>query len=323
MVTILTDEEVKSLIHLPDIADVVEQAQIKQDEGAVERPERPHYPIGKGLQGTNSLGTGLVMPAYIHGTDYFATKLVSVYQDNPEQGLPSLHSQLVLSDARTGAPASFMSANSITNARTGCIGGLAARELANQPIELAVIGAGVQARWQTHAVDALCELDRVSIYSPSDSKYTLADELSSTGITARAAESADSAVRSANVVITTTTSTTPVFSPEAIQDGTLIIGIGAFRSDMQELGPEVFDKADQVFADVPEEAAETGDLTNASVTTDELIPLGEVFKGNTGRSSPDEILVVESVGSAVFDVATATHIYDQAQMREAGDNIKL
>lgn len=323
MVTVLTGEDVESLIQLPDIADIVEQAQIKQDAGAVERPERPHYPIGRGLRGSDSHGTGLVMPAYIHGTDYFATKLVSVYEENSEKGLPTLHAQLILADAHTGKPVSIMNANSITNARTGCIGGLAVRELANKPVKLAVIGAGVQARWQTRAVDALCELERVSVYTPSDSKYDLADEFSSKGMSARATKSANSAVRDANVVMTTTTSTTPVFSTEAIQNGTLIVGIGAFQPDMQELEPDVFDKANQVFADVPEEVAEIGDLTNASLSKDQLTPLGEVFKDNEGRTAKDEIIVVESVGSAVFDVATATRVYSRARERGFGDNVNI
>jgi alanine dehydrogenase len=323
MVTVLTDTDVRSLIQLPDIADVVEEAQIKHDAGAVERPDRSHYPIGGGLQGDDPFGTGLVMPAYIHGKDHFATKMASVYETNSEKGLPTVHSNLVLADAHTGKPVAFMNANSITNARTGCIGGVAVRELANKPVELAVIGAGVQARWQIRAVDALCELERVAVYSPSDSKYELADELSSSGIATHAAESPDSAVRNANTVITATTSPTPVFSAEAIQNGTLIVGIGAFRADMQELEPAVFDKADRVFADVPEEVAEIGDITGSSLSEDQLIPLGEIFKDNGDRTSTNEIIVVESVGSAVFDVATAAHIYSSARESSLGNDVNL
>lgn len=323
MITALSDDDVESLIELPDIADVVEAAQIKQDAGAVERPERPHYPIGTGLRDTEPLGTGLVMPAYIHGGDYFATKLVSIHEGNAEKGLPTLHAQLLLADARTGEPVSFMNASSITNARTGCIGGLAARELATEPVELAVIGAGAQARWQTLAVDALCELERVSIFSPSDSKYELAEELSATGITARAAESADAAVRKANTVITATTSSTPVFSADAIQNGTLIVGIGAFRADMQELESGVFDRAARVFADVPEEVAEIGDITESTLAERHLIPLGDVFEGKAGRRTEDEVLVVESVGSAVYDVATATRVYERARERGVGSDIGI
>lgn len=323
MVLVLSDKDVESLINLSDIADAVEDAQIKQDAGAVERPGRPHYPIGVGLRDDDALGTGLVMPAYIHGTDYFATKLVSVHEDNPDKGLPTIHAQLVLSNAHTGEPVSIMDANNVTNARTGCIGGLAARELATRSVNLAVIGAGVQARWQTRAVDALCELKSVSIYSPSDSKYAAVDELSSIGIPASAAESADLAVQNADVVITTTTSTSPVFSTEAVQEGTLVVGIGAFRPDMQELEPDVFDKADLVFADVPGEAIETGDLTATSLSKDQLLPLNRAFKGETCRSSESEIIVVESVGSAVYDVATATHIYTLAHDQDFGITVDI
>lgn len=323
MVLVLSDKDVESLINLSDIADEVEDAQIKQDAGAVERPDRPHYPIGSGLRGDDSLGTGLAMPAYIHGADYFATKLVSIHEENPEKELPTLHSQLVLANAHTGMPVSVMNANNVTNARTGCIGGLAARELATKPVDLAVIGAGVQARWQTRAVDALCELKSVSVYSPSDSKYAAVDELSSAGIPASAVESAELAVQNSNVVITTTTSTDPVFSTEAVQDGTLIIGIGAFRPDMQELEPGIFNKADLVFADVPDEVMEIGDLTATSLSKDLLIPLSRAFKSETCRTSEDEIIVVESVGSAVFDAATAAHIYTLAHDQDVGTNIDM
>lgn len=240
------------------------------------------------------------MPAYIHGSDYFATKLVSVHEGNPD-GVPTLHSQLLLADAHTGPPVSVMDANDVTNARTGCIGRLAARALAVEPVDLAVIGVGVQAR----AVDALCDLSSVAVYSPSDSKYAAADEFESAGIPASADDSAASAVRGANVVITTTTSADPVFSAEAVRDGTLIVGVGAFRPDMQELEPAVFDAAARVFADVPSEVVEIGDLAATSLSVDRLVPLGEGFTGETGRTAENEILVVESVGSAVFDAATA------------------
>ncbi|WP_135822210.1 ornithine cyclodeaminase family protein [Halostella litorea] len=322
MVLVLSGEDVASLVSLPDVAAEVERAQIKQDAGAAERPNRPHYPIGRGLDGNEPLGTGLAMPAYIHGSDHFATKLVSVHEGNPE-GVPTLHSQLLLADARTGLPVSIMDANGVTNARTGCIGGLAARSLAVSPVDLAVIGAGVQARWQTRAVDALCDLRSVAIYAPSESKHAAADDLASEGIPASAAESAESAVRDANVVITATTSTEPVFPAEAVREGTLVVGIGAFRPEMQEIEPAVFDAAARVFADVPSEAIETGDLAATSLTADRLVPLGEAFTGETGRRADDEVLVVESVGSAVFDAATAEHVYGLARDRGVGTTVEL
>lgn len=323
MVLVISDEELKSLIDLTEIANVIKEAQVKQDHGSVERPERPHYHIGSERQAQDDRGTGLVMPAYIHGSNYFATKLVSLYESNTVKELPTLHAQLVLSDSHTGEPVSFMNGKTITNARTSCIGGLAAQKLANKPVDLAIIGAGTQARWQARAVNALCDVSSISLYSPSDSKHAAVDELASFGISATAAESADSAVRNANTVITATTSTHPVFSTEALKNGTLIVGIGAFQPNMQELEPGVFDSADQIFADVPEEAIETGDLIKTPLREEELTPLGDAFEGHRQRDSENHIIVVESVGSAVFDAAAGSHLYTMARDEGVGTDIDL
>ncbi|WP_433633654.1 ornithine cyclodeaminase family protein [Halomicrococcus sp. NG-SE-24] len=323
MVLILSDEEIGALTDLQILPDVIETALRKQAAGEVERPERPHYDIGTGLESSQPLGTGLVMPAYIHGTDYFATKLVSLHEDNSDRGLPTLHAQLVLADAQTGEPVSFMDATRITNGRTGCIGGLAARELANSPVNLAVIGAGAQARWQTRAIATLTNLDSVTVYSPSESKHDCVSDLQDRGIPATAADTADAAVRNANVVVTATTSTTPVFSVDAIQPGTLVIGVGAYASDMQELEAGVFDRATNVFADVPEEVIDTGDLAATDLAETDLIPMAALFDDQAGRESEDDILVVDSVGSAVFDVAAASHLYETATEHEVGTRQSL
>lgn len=318
MVLVLSDEEIADRVDLESLATVVEHALVKQSRGEVERPERPHYPIGVDLDGPDPVGTGLVMPAYIHGEPYFATKLVGVHDDNPERGLPTIHAQIVLADARTGQPLSFMNGRRITNARTGCIGGLAARELANQPITLGVLGAGAQARWQTRAIAALTELDTVRVYSPSESRNECAADLREDGIDATAADSSKAAVTDASVVVTATTSENPVFSADALSPGALVIAVGAYNEAMQELEAETFDRADRVFADVPTEVAKIGDLLQTNLSEKHLVSFSEVFESDTGRSSVDEILIVESVGTAVLDVATAAEIYEDAKETTVG-----
>ena len=146
MVLVLTDAEIDEVLALESLAGEIEHALVKQAAGAVERPERPHYPVGAGLDSDDPLGTGLVMPAYVHGEEYFATKLASIHEGNAERGLATLHAQIVLADARTGEPVAVLDGTRITNARTGCIGGLAARELVTDPVRVGVVGAGAQAR---------------------------------------------------------------------------------------------------------------------------------------------------------------------------------
>ena len=75
---VCADDDVAALLELEELLSVVADAFRRQGRGEVERPERPHFPIGTGVDGDESLGTGLTMPAYLHGDETYATKLVSV-----------------------------------------------------------------------------------------------------------------------------------------------------------------------------------------------------------------------------------------------------
>lgn len=327
MVRILSDDDVSAVLVLAELLPVIERAFRKQERDEVERPDRPHFPVGVGLDPSDPdrpLGTGLVMPAYIHERDYYATKLVGVHGENVERGLPTVQAQIAVTEAATGTPAAFMAGTRITNARTGCIGGLAARELASGPITLAVFGAGTQARWQTRAIAEATDLETVRIFSPSDSRNAcardLAEELDASVV---AVESPDAALDGATVVVTATTSASPVFPGDALDAGTLVIGIGAYTPAMQELDERTFERASRVFADVPEEVAHVGDVERAGVDESELLSFASVLDGSDGRQGRDEIIVVESVGTAVLDAAAAEYVLAQAGQQDVGIEVPL
>lgn len=323
MVRVLSDEDIASVLSLPDLLPVVEKALLAQGRGAVERPERPHFPVG--IDGDDPLGTGLVMPAAIHGRDHYATKIVSVHEGNPERGLPTVNAQIALTDARTGQPTAFMDGSRITNARTGCIGGLAARELAvgTDALTLGVVGAGAQARWQVRAIAAATRVGSVRVFSPSDSRQACAADLRTEGIDAHAVDSPQSAVEEADVVVTATTSAEPVFPADALADGSLTVAVGAYTADMQEVPSGAIEDAATVFADVPEEVAAIGDVREAAFDPTDLVPFSDVLAGDAGRASPDDRIVVESVGTAVLDAATAEYVYDGAVEAAVGTDVEL
>lgn len=325
MVRLISDDDVASLLDIESLLPVVREAFVKQGRGEVERPDRPHFPVGAGLVGDSPLGTGLVMPAYIHGARYYATKLVGVHEGNADRGLPTVNAQIALTEAETGLPAGFLAGTRITNARTGCIGGLAAAELAaSSPVKLGIIGAGTQARWQARCIAAATDVESIRVYSPSDSKDECADELESDlDVPATPVESAAEAIADATVVVTTTTATSPVFSGEALEPGTLVVAIGAYASEMRELDRETFGRADKTFADVPEEVAEIGDLLATDLGESDLVPLTDVLEGRGGRDNDSEIIVVESVGSAVLDAAASEFVFEQAVETETGEQVEL
>ncbi|WP_224333477.1 ornithine cyclodeaminase family protein [Haloprofundus halobius] len=327
-VRVLSDDDVSRLLSLSDLLPVIEAAFVKQGRGEVERPPRPHFPVGTDEAGENPAGTALTMPAYLHGADAYATKLAAVHGGNEARGLPTVNAQIALTDAETGVPLSYMAGTRITNARTGCIGGLSAKHLAQgDELRLGVVGAGTQARWQTRAVAAATGLESVRIYSPSDSREACAadlrDEDELDGVDVQAVDSPEAAVDDANVVVTATTSEEPVFPGSALDSGTLVVAVGAYTAEMRELDAETVERAVRIFADVPEEAAETGDVAGTGLSAPDLTPLSDVFEGKSGREGDEEILVVASVGTAVLDAATAAHVYEAAESEDVGREIEL
>ncbi|MFW6448121.1 MAG: ornithine cyclodeaminase family protein [Halobacteriota archaeon] len=323
MVRILSEDAVLDVLDLGALLDAVETGFVAQYRGAVERPTRPRYPIGRGLEGAEPLGTGLVMPAYVHGAPIAVTKLVGVFEGNAHRDLPTIQAQIVAVDARTGEPEAILDGTVVTNARTGCIGGVAARRLAEEPVTLGVLGAGTQARWQTRAIGAAMVVDEVRVYSPSDSRVACATELGAEGFTARAVDSPAAAVEGASVVVTATTSHEPVFPADALEPGALVVGIGAYTPEMQELEAAVLDEAEVVFADVPEEVADIGDLRASARSKADLIPLGALFAGDVEIPPPGATVVVESVGSAVLDAVATEHLLEVATEDDIGDRIAL
>ncbi|MEM4782299.1 MAG: ornithine cyclodeaminase family protein [Halalkalicoccus sp.] len=321
MVRILSDADVAVLLDLDDLLSVIETAFLAQGRGRVERPERPHFPVGVGLDSDEPLGTGLTMPAYVHGEACYATKLASVHPGNSSRGMPTVHAQIAVTDARTGLPKAYMDGTRVTGARTGCIGGLAARDLAADPLTVGVIGAGTQARWGVRAIAAGSAVREVRIHSPSGSKERCAAALADRGLPAKAVTSPSEAVSGADVVLTATPSEEPVFPGSALESDALVVAVGAYSPEMRELDRETIERAEAVLADVPEEAMQTGDLCDSGLEADDLVPLSDVFAG--GFERPDGIVVLSSVGSAVLDAATAGYLVERAEEADRGTTVPL
>lgn len=326
MVRVLSDEDIASVLDLEALLPVLEEAFLALGRGDVECPPRPHFPVGLDADADHeaAAGTALFMTAYCHGADHYATKVAGVHEANPLRGLETVNAVITLCEAATGLPAAVLAGNRVTNARTGCIGGLAARDLAAPPVTLGVLGAGAQARWQTRAIDAATEIDAVRVYSPSESKRACASDLAAElGVSATAVGSAPGAVQGADVVVTATTASAPVFPSEALDPGTLVVAVGAYSAETRELDATTIERAARVFADVPAEVAEIGDLADSGLDAADLVPFSAVLAGEAGRRDPGEILIVESVGTAVLDAATGEYLLEAAAAAGAGTEVPL
>ncbi len=291
----LDESAVGRLLRMEEVIPAMERALADFSGGAVVQPVRTMLSVAehRGFLG--------LMPAYT-GTALGA-KLVAFYPHNT--AVPTHHATILLFRPETGEPLVTMDGRLITEVRTAAVSAVATDRLAKEDASvLALIGSGVQARSHLEALRLVRGFREVRVWSP----HRAAAFAQEHGV--EAAASAEEAVRGADVVVTATTSQTPVLLGEWLSPGTHINAVGAARPDWRELDEGVLSRA-RVYVDSREAAQkESGDVIAAREVVAEI---GEVVLGTgEGRRSAEEVTVFKSLGLAVEDVAAAELVYRKA-----------
>ncbi|NES80823.1 MAG: ornithine cyclodeaminase family protein [Moorea sp. SIO2B7] len=271
-------------------------------------------------------GVTLMMPAYLQPSKDLGIKIVYVYGDNPNKNLPTVTATVLVFDPETGLPLALMDGNILTAIRTGAGGGLAADLLARKDAKVvALFGAGVQARAQLQGVMAIRNLERVNLISRTQIKaQKLAQEIANweNAPQVNLVETPREAIENADIVITATTSTTPVFDGNYLKEGTHITAVGAYTPQMQQVDAVTMQRA-KVIVDSREAClAEAGDIIIPQVTID--VEIGEIINGiKLGRQTDAEITLFKSVGVAVQDAVAAGVVVEEAQKMGLGKVVEL
>jgi alanine dehydrogenase len=291
----LDEAAVDRLLRMEEVIPAMERALADFSSGKVVQPVRTMLPV---VEYEGFLG---LMPAYTGAA--LGTKLVAFYPHNTD--VPTHHATILLFKPETGEPLVSMDGRLITEVRTAAVSAVATEFLARPDASvLAIIGSGVQARSHLEALRLVRDFREVRVWSPRRAA-AFAEEH---GV--RAAAAAEEAVRGADVVVTATTSSTPVLSGEWLSPGVHINAVGAPRPNWRELDDEVLRRS-RVYVDSREAAQkESGDVIAAGEISAEI---GEVTAGTKpGRRSAEEITLFKSLGLAVEDVATAELVYRKA-----------
>jgi ornithine cyclodeaminase len=268
-----------------------------------------------------------MMPAWRGGSDpVFSLKSLVIAPGNPARGLDTHQGTVTLFDGSTGQPRAILDASAVTAVRTAAVSVVATRTLAREDARvLAILGAGVQGRAHLRALPEARDFDEVRVYSPSaDHARAMADGR------AQVAESAEAAVRWADVVVLATTSSEPVIRREWLMPGAHVNAVGASVPSARELDVEtVADCA--LFCDSRESLRnEAGEfrlaLEQGAIAGEEHVrgELGEVLAGMApGRADPQELTVFRSLGLAVEDLAAAERAVSEARARGIGVEVTL
>jgi alanine dehydrogenase len=319
-ILLLTPREVRILLSLDTCIVAVEHAFRLYGEGKAAPP---------GVLGMHTRGGGFhikagLLPLSRH---YFAAKVNGNFPGNPAaSGLPTIQGVIVLCDAGDGRPLAVMDSIEITALRTAAATAVAAKYLSTRDSQVITIcGCGKQGRMQLRALARVRELRRVFAYDIKEDQATrfaqeLTDELA---ISVTAVTDLASAARQSHICVTCTTSQEPLLGISDVAPGSFIAAVGADNPEKQELHPELLAKA-KIVVDLIEQCASMGDLHHAIeagvvAQADVHGELGEVVAGKKpGRTSSEEIIIFDSTGMALQDVAAAAVAYENAERQGCG-----
>lgn len=316
---LLSREDIKKVFSMEDAIAADKKAFQFVVEGKCEAPLRTN------IQAPKYDGCFLFMPAYVEEMDTASLKIINIFPHNIDNGIPSSPAQVLLIDGKTGVVQSILDGTYVTQLRTGASSGAAFDVLAKKDCRIgALIGTGGQAATQLEAMLVARKPTEVRVFDINYERTAafalkMQEELESYGAKILPVRSSDEAIDDADLLITVTPSTKPVFDGTRVKKGATISCVGAYQHHMQEMDPAILPRASKIYFDSQQAVlSESGDilipLEKGIITEKDFTGnLGDVINGKlVGRENDDEIIVYETVGVATQDLVTAKVIYDKA-----------
>jgi ornithine cyclodeaminase/alanine dehydrogenase-like protein (mu-crystallin family) len=325
-IRVLRGTEVRQLLPMAECVDLMRTTMIAISEGRVVLPLRSVMvmPGDRGMFG--------IMPGYLADPECFGVKLVGLVPRNKPPEHPSHLGFVILFESEHGCPVALLDAASVTSIRTAAASGLATRLLARPEAgDLAILGAGEQARSHLEAMLAVRTLRRVRIWArdPNKAAAFAAAEGARHRIDIEIVPDVRAAVRDADLICTVTKARDPILFGEWLAPGAHLNVVGSSIPGTAEIDTPAVARA-RMFVDRREStvneggeyrrALEAGAITPAHI----LAEIGEVASGaKAGRTAPDQITLYKSLGVAPQDLAAAHYTLEKARASGIGQVLEF
>ena len=326
-ILVLDNRQIKELLPMNECIELMADALAALARGEVYQPLRTiiRPPEARGLLG--------LMPAFRAGErGAFGMKAICVFPENPAKGKDAHQGAVMLFSRETGEMLALMNASEITAIRTAAASAVATRLLAREDAQqLAIIGAGVQARTHLTALAAVRSIKhaRVACRNVEHAEQLAREMQAQFSFPIEPVRTNEEAVRGADLIVTATSSLEPVINKDWISSGAHVNAIGTHSPNSREIDSATMAAA-RIFTDRRESALnESGDYLLAAkeglVTPESILgEIGELLIGSkSGRTSAGEITLFKSLGLAIEDVACANYLHQKALSQDVGTWVNL
>ena len=319
---VLNKEDIEILVVFDELMDKIEEAYDVFYKNEYFMPPRPT------VEYKNK--TLLYMPCFTQ--NIFGTKILTVFPENRNIGEPAIDGLMLLNDYETGKPLVIMDGKTITSLRTGAVGGVGVRHLSKENASsVGIIGAGIQGYYQTLYACATRKIKNVLVYNAFNKDLTpfvnkLKNGLNDDSISISVNNSMEDFLSKSDIVITATTSNTPVLPNDAsLLKGKCFIGIGSYKPSMREYPDAIFSLLEKVYVDLPFACEESGDLSvpiENSILDESKVKTFSDFLALKEKAEGDTTFF-KSVGMGLFDLIISEAIYKKAIEKNIGQVLTL
>ena len=320
-VLLVNQSEVAQWLPMRECIDVMAEAFKMLASGNTILPLRPIMWLPERV---GALG---MMPAYMKDINAMGLKVLTLFPGNHGTPYDSHQGAVLLCEATHGCLLAIMDATAITAIRTAAVSGLATKLLAREDAhELAILGAGTQARTHLEAMMLVREITRVRVWSRNleHARKFVEHESQRHQITIESVATARDAIIDADIICTTTAAKEPIVLGDWLKTGAHINAVGACTPSTRELDTNAMLKSHLVVDRRESALNEAGDFIipkNEDALDDTHIrgELGEILLGQIhGRTAPEQITLFKSLGLAIEDLASAHYIYTKMAEENAG-----
>jgi ornithine cyclodeaminase len=323
-VIVLNRAELQQLLSLETVIPVIEKAFVAFADGRTMA-----YPVVR-EQVEAYRGIFGIKSGYLKDENVIGLKAGGFWLDNPKRGLMAHQSSAIMFDPETGLPTAFMDGNHITVIRTAAVGALAARVLSREGSRIAaILGCGAQGTGQAQALLQVRGIQEIRAFDAlPETAQRFADTLGAAGATVRIVQSAEEAVRGADIVVTATPGRQPVLRSEWVVPGMHVSAFGTDTRGKVEVEAALFARATVVVDDIVQATTigETQHPVAQGVIREQDIraTLGEILAGRKpGRTRPDEITLFDATGLAFQDLVCGHLAVKLAAERGLGTRVRL
>jgi len=307
----VAEADVKRLLPYSKAIQLVREAYVRLAQGQAVSPPRILLSVPNGA-------SMFFMPAHVYGQKTVSIKVARVNVENPQASLPTVMTTIYAYDAITGAQTSEVEGDWLTAVRTAASTAVATDILAEKSAKvLGVFGTGTEATTHIPALMLVRQFDKILVYSRDKRKRELfAKKMSQDhAATVVAADTPEQVARGSDVIVTATTSDTPVFNGSMVQSGVHVNAIGRATPEGREVDTELVKKSRVVVDSRAQALATYGDIIQpireGAIRESDLMELGEILIGKTKIRPLGGPTLFKAGGLAVLDATITDYVLNQ------------